>query len=214
MVWRAFIKVCYSVGFVERKKKNGNYAIRALFRTCSEGVDLLDKKEMCLLLSWLLKVPSGKCTVKPVEFESKAGTSCSQSPNAAAGDIVKMRNRKGTPPLLNVRRLMNERERIDVQERLSVSRSIFICSNAMHFFAPDHTKLQQSPDRDLHFVWHDAQLSKGKLNIDRLIEVHIGSCEESVYYRSAPCAGVDNQSVIMLLQLRKKGNARYIHHFH
>ena len=76
----------------------------------TKGVDLLDKKETCLLPSRLLKVPFGKCTVKPVDFESKAGTSSSQSPNAAVGDPIKMRNGKGTPPLLIVRRLMNERE--------------------------------------------------------------------------------------------------------
>ena len=40
MWWRAFINVSYSLGFVEREvhsliKKNGNYAIQALFRICS-----------------------------------------------------------------------------------------------------------------------------------------------------------------------------------
>jgi len=68
---------------------------------------LLHNKETCLIPSHLLP---GKCSVKPVESESNAGTPRSQSQTVAVGTPLKMRNGKGTPPLLIVRRLMNERE--------------------------------------------------------------------------------------------------------
>ena len=58
------------------------------------------------------------------------------------------------------------------------------------FYVPDYTKLQQLPKYDPHLIWHDVQLSKGKLNKDRLIEMSVGLCKEKVFYRSASCAGI------------------------
>jgi len=116
------------------------------------------KKETCLIPPHFLKVPSGKCTVKPVESELKAGTSCSQSPTA--GDPIKMRNGKGTPPLLIVRRLMNERENWkEVMSKKDYQYPGIFSSAQMQyiFFAPRHAKLQQSPDHDLNFMWHNVQ---------------------------------------------------------
>jgi len=49
------------------------------------------------------------------------------------------------------------------------------------FYTEDCSKLQQSPNHDPHFMWNDVQLSKGKLNKDRLIEMFIGSIKENLY---------------------------------
>jgi len=86
--------------------------------------------------------------------------------------------------LLNVRRLMNERENWKEVMSKKDYQYLGVFSSAQMqcvFFAPDHTKLQHSPDGELHFMWHDVQLSKRKLNKDRLIEIHIGSCVKRVF---------------------------------
>ena len=47
-----------------------------------------------------------------------------------------------------------------------------------------------------HFLWNDIQLSKGKVNKDRKIEVVINGESENVFYWSAPCNGVKRCSVL------------------
>ena len=38
----------------------------------------------------------------------------------------------------------------------------------------DYKTLEQSVESDPHFIWNDIQLSKGKLNKDRLLEMDVG----------------------------------------
>ena len=42
------------------------------------------------------------------------------------------------------------------------------------YYSPDCTKLDQNYSTDPHFLWHDIQLYKGKVNKDYSILVEIG----------------------------------------
>ena len=54
----------------------------------------------------------------------------------------------------------------------------------------DYKTLEQSVESDPHFIWNDIQLSKGKINKDRLLEMDVGGKKEHIYYQSAPCGEV------------------------
>ena len=58
------------------------------------------------------------------------------------------------------------------------------------YYSEDCTKLDQSCSTDPHFLWHDIQMSKGKVNKDYPISVEFGSSTEELIYRCAPCNGV------------------------
>ena len=45
-------------------------------------------------------------------------------------------------------------------------------------------------ESDPHFIWNDIQLSKGKINKDRLLEMDVDGKKEHIYYQSTPCGGV------------------------
>ena len=49
--------------------------------------------------------------------------------------------------------------------------------------------LKKSVKNDPHFIWNDIQLSKGKINKDRLLEMDVGG-KKVILYQSAPCGGV------------------------
>lgn len=148
--------MCYSLSFVEREiqsliKKNNNYTIQAVFHVSLKGEDYITNKETCLVPSWLLKMVIDKHVLMPVDPESLTDTSNSQSQSNPA----KVRVGKGTPPLLVVRKLMNEKEswkylvsKKDYQYPGVFSSSQMQCV----FYAPDYTKLQQSPDHDWLFM--------------------------------------------------------------
>ena len=54
------------------------------------------------------------------------------------------------------------------------------------YFTPDCSKLPQYCPENPHFLWEDIQLSKGKLNKDRLIEVTVDGEKLKLHYRLHP----------------------------
>ena len=58
------------------------------------------------------------------------------------------------------------------------------------YYTPDAAKLYQSDNSNLHFLWDDIQLSKGKVNKDRQVMFEIGDEKVPLMYRCAPCNGV------------------------
>ena len=50
------------------------------------------------------------------------------------------------------------------------------------YFTPDCTKLSQHARSKPHFLWNDIQLSKGKLNKDRQIEVDLDGEKTRLVY--------------------------------
>ena len=58
------------------------------------------------------------------------------------------------------------------------------------YYCEDCTKLDQNCSTDPHFLWHDIQMSKGKVNKDYSIFVELGGVKEELIYRCAPCNGV------------------------
>lgn len=71
-------------------------------------------------------------------------------------------------------------------------------------------ELQQSNNYNPYLMWHDVQLSKGKLNMDRLIESSVRLCKEKVYHHSAPCAVIKRRSepsCDYVVAVRERGNS-------
>ena len=60
----------------------------------------------------------------------------------------------------------------------------------MLLYSKDVSKLPQYVASKPHFLWDDIQLSKGKLNPDRMVTMNINGIDEEVFYRMAPCNGV------------------------
>jgi len=60
------------------------------------------------------------------------------------------------------------------------------------YYVPDITKLDQCCKSNPHFLWHDIQLSKGKINWDYTFSLIVDPSKglEELVYRSAPCNGV------------------------
>ena len=60
------------------------------------------------------------------------------------------------------------------------------------YYVPDCTKLDQCCNSNPHFLWHDIQLSKGKINRDYTFSLVLDPSQkpEDLVYRSAPCNGV------------------------
>ena len=58
------------------------------------------------------------------------------------------------------------------------------------YYCEDCTKLDQNCSTDPHFLWHDIQMSKGKVNKDYSIFVELGGVKEELIHRCAPCNGV------------------------
>ena len=57
------------------------------------------------------------------------------------------------------------------------------------YYSPDIQQLPHFTEKNLHFLWHDIQFSKGSTTKDRLIQMTIDGRDEMVYYRMAPCRG-------------------------
>ena len=60
----------------------------------------------------------------------------------------------------------------------------------MLLYSKDVSKLPQYVASKPHFLWDDIQMSKGKLNPDRMVTLNINGIDEEVFYRMAPCNGV------------------------
>ena len=191
--WRGFIKLCYCLGYVERElqsliKKSSTYAIQAVYHVTSKGEELISTEERCLVPSWLVNedLKTNSQLAKPLAVTDASETS-------TLSNSTKTRVGKGTPPLLIVRKLMNEKENWkDVSCKKDYQYPGVFSTAQMQcvFYTADYTTLQQSSSHDKHFMWNDVQLSKGKLNKDRLIDMFVGSTKEMLHYRSAPCAGI------------------------
>ena len=59
--------------------------------------------------------------------------------------------------------------------------------SSMLLYSKDVSKLPQYVVSKPHFLWDDIQLSKGKLNPDRMVTMNINGIDEEVFYRMAPC---------------------------
>ena len=105
----------------------------------------------------------------------------------------KKRLGKGSNILTTVRKLLSESENwFNIENKSNYQFPGVLpkpCFQQL-FYTANLSSLAQSCE-DPHFIWKDIQLSKGQLNRDRLISVEIHGKTEEVYYRSAPCLGVN-----------------------
>ena len=111
----------------------------------------------------------------------------------SSGNPTKVRIGKGTPPLIIVRQMMTEKENWKTLTNKSEYQYSGVYTSVQLqcvYQIDDYNTLEQSAESDPHFIWNNIQLSKGKLNKDRLLEMDVGGKKENIYYRLAPCGGV------------------------
>ena len=60
----------------------------------------------------------------------------------------------------------------------------------MLLYSKDVSKLPQYVASKPHFLWNDIQLSKDKLNPDRMVTMNINGIDEEIFCCMAPCNGV------------------------
>ena len=183
--WRLFIKMCYSFGYVQREtqsliKKNGHYAILGVYKVTTKGREFTATEDNKFTIPLRL--------MKQCQSETK-----NSALPTTSGNPTKVRIGKGTPPLIIARQMMAEKENWKTLTNKSEYQypGVYASAQLQCVYQIDNYKtLEQSAENDPHFIWNDIQLSKGKLNKDRLLEMNVGGKKEYIYYRSAPCGGV------------------------
>ena len=106
--------------------------------------------------------------------------------------IIFDRKSKGTHGLIRVRKLISDKENWRLPEdQFDWQFPGSSCKGRDRFvlFIEDYQKVYASCPKNVHFLWTDIQLSKGKVN-NYKTKVQIDGKDVSVVYRSAPCNGV------------------------
>ena len=185
--WRKFIWQCHVMGFIEKElksiiKKSGHYAIQGVLNVLPKAYKELAKDNPVV---WLNEGSSSAKISKPSMAHSVAQGTMQQA-------IGCDRKGKGTHGLIIVRKLLADKENWRVPENESEwqfpgtsCREKDQCT----FYIEDYRKVYSSCPKNLHFLWADIQLSKGKVN-NYKTKVTIDGKDVPVMYRSAPCNGV------------------------
>jgi len=163
-------------------KKSGHYAILGVYQVTTKGREFISTGRK---LTIPLRI------VKQCQAEAKNCALPLTTPGNPTKTVARIG--KGTPPLKIIRQMMAEKENWKMLTNKSEYQYPGVYASAQRqcvYAVNDYKTLEQSAESDPHFIWNDIQLSKGKLNKDRLLEMDIGGKKESVHYRSAPCGGV------------------------
>ena len=185
--WRRFIRQCHVLGLIKYELKsmikgNGHYSVMGVFYP-------LEKARCYIAENHPLLLPSVKSTVQ----ESTSHRPHHSLDSAGSDSQKRKREGKGSNILPVARKLLQDQEnwkQVSSKQDYHFLGSFSKLTEQQLYYIPDCNQLQQSSTSNPHFLWSDMQLSKGKLNKDRLIEVEIGNKKEKVFYHSAPCLGV------------------------
>jgi len=134
----------------------------------------------------MVEAATTECSVKRTQLQ------CVPSESACANP-KKSRQGRGTHGLTIVRQLLLDRENWKIiQSKHDYQFPGVFEDEQMQaiYYTPDVFKLDEADLSNPHFMWDDIQLSKGKLNKDRLVTVEVASEKVNLMYRSAPCNGV------------------------
>ncbi len=189
MWWRIFMRQCHVSGLLQKQlrsiiKKSGHY--------CVQGI-------ICVLPKARAIIAGKKTLILPVVENGDGNSHKAQKGQATTGttsiNSKTSRQGKGCHALGVVRKLLLDRENWKIIETKrdyqfpGVFESDQLQSN---YYTPDVSKLDQADPSNPHFMWDGIQLTKGKLNKDRLITVEVNDENLNLMCRSAPCNGVKN----------------------
>ena len=194
--WRNFMRACHVLGYAQRQlksiiKHSGHYAIQPIYVPTQLARSFLEEKSS-LTLPIADSVNTSTCSS---HNHSTASNSSEDMNGDSQGTATTLKRRvgKGSHLLTTIRQLLKDSatwEAIKSKEDYHFPGMLKSKKMQTMFFTPDCSQLPQYCQGRSHFIWEDIQLSKGKLNKDRLIEVTIDNDKLQLYYRSAPCNGV------------------------
>ena len=123
----------------------------------------------------------------PVSQHTESSACSSHDQSATSEDISsdsqqckKLRLGKGSHLLTTVRCLLKDSSTwVEIHESKSEKMQFM-------YFTPDYSKPPQYCPENPHFLWEDNQLSKGKLNKNRLTEVTVDGEKLKLHYRLHP----------------------------
>ena len=184
--WRQFARQCSVAGYLVRKVDCGTFQGRqagvfSYYEGTQEGRGTVANNNEVQLPP----IPN-----QAAEF--RCSTSVGNSVKENEVDRKK-RVGRGSNPLSVVKMLMKSHD--NWQEIITIEQYQFpgvsvSGQSSMLLYSKDVSKLPQYVASKPHFLWDDIQLSKGKLNPDRMVTMNINGIDEEVFYRMAPCNGV------------------------
>lgn len=185
--WRKFIRQCHVTGFIEKElksiiKKSGHYAIQGVLHVLPKAHEELAKDNPVVLLNEGL---SSAAISKPSMAHNDAQGTMQQTSGCD-------RKGKGTHGLIVVRKLLADKENWRVPENETdwqFPGTSCRGKDQCILYIEDYRKVYSSCPKNLHFLWADIQLSKGKVN-NYKTKLKIDGKDVSVMYKSAPCNGV------------------------
>ena len=185
--WRKFIRQCHVMGFIEKElksiiKKSGHYAIQGILHVLPRAHKELDKANPVVLLN----EGSSSAAISMPSMAYRDTQETTQQPSACD------RKGKGTHGLIVVKKLLADKENWSMPENESdwqFPGASCKGKDQCILYIEDYRNVYSSCPKNLHFLWADIQLSKGKVN-NYKTKVTIDGKDVSVLYRSAPCNGV------------------------
>ena len=190
--WRRFLRQSAASGALERElksliKKNSHYCIQGLYRVLPRGREIVLNSEG-------FSVPKLEdCKTIDEQSHSMRKRSISDDSVIPPKKKICTKTGKGTHGLRVVKTLLEDEENWKHISSKDDYQYLGVFPNEQMqviYYSEDCTKLDQSCSTDPHFLWHDIQMSKGKVNKDYPISVEFGSSTEELIYQCAPCNGV------------------------
>ena len=199
MWWRKFIRQCHVMSYVEKElrsiiKKSGHYAIQGVIRVLPQAEKKLSEDSLTVMMC------EGTCSMIYKLLASNSGSDLQGAWQQKLSDMQRAwqqlsageRKGKGTHGLIVVKELLADKENWILPENDSDWNYPGISCRGRDqcvLYFEDYRKVYPSCPKNIHFLWADIQLSKGKVN-NYKTKVVIDGKEIAVTYRSAPCNGV------------------------
>ena len=187
--WRKFIRQCHVTGYIQKElkciiKKSSHYAIQGVLNVLPKAHKVLEGDNPIVLMN------EGSTSAKP----SLSVGSCSHNiiQTTVHQPSISDRKGKGTHGLIIVKNLLSDKENwIVTEDQSDWQFPGSSCKGKDQFvlFIEDFQKVYANCPKNVHFLWTDIQLSKGKVN-NYKTKMQIDGKDVSVVYRSAPCNGV------------------------
>ena len=158
------MKQCHVAGLVNRKlksmvKRSGHYSVFGIYEVTPKGRDWLsnDRKDEIMMPSTDASdsIISGSPSTSEVSSEDNSENQ------------KRVRHGKGTHAIITVRKMMSDKEnwvKINSAKEYQYPGVFSDEQKQCVYYTFNYTELSSSSEPDIHFLWNDIQLSKGKVN--------------------------------------------------
>ncbi len=188
VTWRLLIQQAWLVGLLQRNMRLG-YGHSRITSIVFNTYRLTDGGERYLESPTTLSLPAPTSDQPSSDI---ASISRNGSPKEVSHPKL-TRKSKGMHMLPVLRKLLSSQDKwFEIEESDDYHYpGVFHCPHPQRLgFAPDITKLPFYVEEDMHFLFNDIQLGKGKPREPRKVCFMVNGKEEELFYRIAPCGGV------------------------